>query len=189
MRLPMPLLPWTILVGIERRSRQPIRWRFRLRTVLIIVAIAALFMGAWMANCRHQAWKLLEKEWKRREQEYQAKAATYAKSEMSHPADAGTGTSSLGFIGDPTGFREVRLGPDEHKRLAAYSARMKRMYAEAATAPWLPVDSSLAGLEISRIADEQGAMRTPKPPSWDHNPFASAARSKPVASTGQRNEP
>jgi hypothetical protein len=128
MRLAIPLLPWTILVGIERRSRQPIRWRFRLRTVLIIVAIAALFMGAWMANCRHQAWKLLEKEWKRREQEYQAKAATYARSEISHLLAAGTGKSSPGYIGDPTGYRELRVGPNEHSRLAAEAGRLKRMF-------------------------------------------------------------
>jgi hypothetical protein len=152
---------------------------------LIIVAIVALFMGAWMANCRHQAWKLLEKEWKRREQEYQAKAATYARSEISHLLAAGTGKSSPGYIGDPTGYRELRVGPNEHSRLAAEAGRLKRMFEKAAATPCLPVDSSLEGLEARRIADEQGAPLTRKPPSWYLKPFASAATSKAAVSADQ----
>jgi hypothetical protein len=147
MRLAIPLLPWTISVGIERRSRQPVRWRFRLGTVLIAVAIAALFIGAWMAQQRHLAWKQLEREWKRREQEYQARAAMDAKSEISHLAATGTGKSNLRFIGDRTGYREFRVGPNEHKRLAAEAGRIKRKYAQAATTPWLSVDSSVTPIE------------------------------------------
>jgi hypothetical protein len=149
----------------------------------MVIAVSALFMGTWMANQRYQA---LEKEWKRREQEYQSRAAMYAKSEISHVADAGTGKSNLGFVGDGTGYREIRMGPNEHKRLAAEAGRMKRKYEKAAESPWLSVESPLEGLEYRRIADEQGAVPTPEPPSWFHNPpFASAAPSKAAVSTGQ----
>jgi hypothetical protein len=185
MRLAIPLLPWSISVVIERRSRQSVRWRFRLRTVLIVVAITALFMGAWMAKERHLAWKRLETEWERRAQEYEARAAMYAKWEVSHLTAAGTGKSNLGVIGDGAGYRELRIGPNEHKRLAAERGRLKRKYARAAATPWLPVESSLEAREAWRIADEQGAPLTPEPPSWVHNPVASAAPSNAAVSSGQ----
>jgi hypothetical protein len=185
MRLPIPLLPWAISVSIEQRSMQPLRWLFRLNTLLIIVGIAALFMGGWVAIQRHQVGKLLEREWKRREIEYRALAASYARSETSHLMDAATGKLSRGFVGDGMGFREIQIGPHEHRRLAEDCGRLKRSYEKAAETPWLPVEPSLGAVECWRIADEQGAMPTRRPPSWARDFGAAAALSKAAMSSGQ----
>jgi hypothetical protein len=185
MRLAIPLLPWTISVSIERRSSQPFRWRFRLKTLLIIVAVAALFMGGRVAIQRHQVRNLREREWQLHEREYRAKAASYARSETSHLMDAATGKSSRGYVGDGMGFRELQIGPDEHRRLAADCGRLKRSYEKATETPWLPVEPSLGAVECSRIADEQGATRTRNPPSWARDFGAAAALSKAAVSSVQ----
>jgi hypothetical protein len=149
-----------------------------LKTRLIIVAITALFMGGMVATQRHQVSIL-------REREYRDRAAMYAISEISHLLDAATGKSSRGVIGDGIGFRVVHMGPDEHERLAAYFGRLKRKYENAAETPWLPVEPPRGADEPSKIADEQGAMRTRKPPLWARDFGAAAAPSEAAVSSGQ----
>jgi hypothetical protein len=175
MRLAIPLFPWAISVCLERRSRQPLRWRFRIRTLLILVVIAALLMGAWMAKQRQQFWKLRETEWKLREREYRDRAASYARAETSHLLDAATGKSSLGAIGDGMGWRVIRMGPREHKRMAAEYGRLKRSYEQATATPWLPLQFPRGAFEEGdRIAKEQGAIPAPEPPSWLPTTFTTA---------------
>ena len=113
--LGIPLLPWAVSVSLERRRRQPLRWRFRIKTLLILVVIAALVLGAWMEKQRQQFWKLRKTERKLREREYRDEAAKYARYETSHLSNAATGKSSLGAIGDGMGWRDFEWDPASTK--------------------------------------------------------------------------
>jgi hypothetical protein len=175
MRVAIPLLPWAISVGLERRSRQPLRWRLRLRTLLILVAIAALLMGGWVARERHVVWK-------EREQRYRQNAEMFGRREASNLMYAASGKMGEGEVGDEKGWRVIRLGPDEFKRLAAYYGRMKRKYEQAASTPWLAVEWDFGTSESSRIADEQGAVPTAAPQSWLGVP---SSLSKAAMNSGQ----
>jgi hypothetical protein len=50
--------------------------------------------------------------------------------------------------------------------MAAEIGRQRRKYERAAAQPWLPVERTLEPDEFRKIADEQGAVPTAKPPSW-----------------------
>jgi hypothetical protein len=168
MRVAIPLIPWAISVSLERRSRQALRWRYRLRTLLILVAIVALIMGGWVARRRHQIWQRQQQVWNALAPEYRGFAERWARIEASYLESAATGKAIRGVVGDEKGWRVYQLGPAEHKRMAAHSGRLKRKYEQAAASPWLPfqLEPELAESEASRIADEQGAVPTAEPPPW-----------------------
>jgi hypothetical protein len=166
MRLAIPLFPWAISVVLERRSRRPLRWQFHLKTLLTIVVIAALFMAVLVARQRQRVLVMREREWKIRQKEYRDLAAVYTESEASHLKAAETGETNRGVFGDGTGFFVLQMGRAEHSRVAAESGRMRRKYERAAVQPWLPVERTLEPDELRKIADEQGAVPTAKPPSW-----------------------
>jgi hypothetical protein len=165
MRLAIPLFPWAISVVLERRSRRPLRWQFHLRTLSIIVVMAALFMAGLVARQRQRVLEMREREWKMRQKEYQNLAAHYAKNEASHLKAAETGETNRALFGDGTGFFVLRMGRAEHSRVAAEIGRMRREYERAAVQPWLPVEPPLEPVEFRKIADEQGSVPTAKPPS------------------------
>jgi hypothetical protein len=48
-----------------------------------------------------------------------------------------------------------------------------------------PVEPSLGPVEFSKIADQQGAKPTRKPPSWARDFSAAAALSQAAVSSGQ----
>jgi hypothetical protein len=166
MRLAIPLFPWAISVGLERRSRRPLRWQFHLKTLLIIVVIAALIMAGLVAGQRQRVLVMREREWKIRQKEYQGLAAHYAKNEAFYLKAAETGETSRGLFVDGTGYFVLRMGRVEHSRVAAEIGRQRRKYERAAAQPWLPVEPPLEPVEFRKIADEQGAVPTAKPPSW-----------------------
>ena len=153
MRLPIPLLPFDISIGVERRSRQPYRFRIRLRTLLILVMIAALLMGGWVAWRREQIWK-------QHEREYLDLAGLYARQETRHLMAAAAGNSVPAAFTNGAGWRVIRMGPNEHKRLAAEYGRFRRRYEQAASRPWQPFGSPPA--HSKSIGSQTNRVRRPQ---------------------------
>jgi hypothetical protein len=54
MRLPIPLLPATIVIRFERRETRWFPRRFRLRTLMAIVALVAFALAAWLEPRRRE---------------------------------------------------------------------------------------------------------------------------------------
>jgi hypothetical protein len=50
--LEIPLLPVTVVIQFERRQMRPFQWRFRLRTLMAIVAMVALALASWLGPRR-----------------------------------------------------------------------------------------------------------------------------------------
>jgi hypothetical protein len=167
MRVAIPLIPWAISVRLERRSRTAFRWRFRIRTLLILVAITALSLGGWAARRRHQMWLRQERVWSELAREYREWARICAQNEARSLASAATGKTTRALIGvGDKGWGVVRLGPTEHLRIAAERGRLKRKYEQAATSPRIPIGNLDLGSETERIAEEQGVLWTAEPPTW-----------------------
>jgi len=59
-RINIPGLPYSI--HLERRERTPTRWRLRLRSLMILVALVALALGGLMVEVRsrREAWARAE---------------------------------------------------------------------------------------------------------------------------------
>jgi hypothetical protein len=187
MRVAIPLIPWAVVVGLEPRRRQPLRWRFRLRSLLILVVIAALLLGGWTARQRHLVRKERERLWKELERGHRETADRFARQETSHLLSADEGKTSRVVAGiGGKGWYVIRVGPVEHKRIAVYYGRKKRTYEQASARPWLPVESDTdLEDEYIRIADEQGAAPTAEPPPWLTVPGAATGLSGSAVRSGQ----
>jgi hypothetical protein len=167
MRVAIPLVPWAISISLERRSRPAFRWRYRLRTLLILVAIVALLLGGWAARRRHQIWQRQQQVWAELAREYRDLAERCAQREARAFESAATGKTDRAAIGwAGKGGCEIRLRPAEHKRIAAEQGRLKRKYEQAAASPWIPIGAADLGHETLRIAEEQGVVWTAEPPPW-----------------------
>jgi len=60
MRLDLPLVPVTAVIRFERREMRRFQWRFRLRTLMAIVALVALALASWLEPRRseYRVWAL-----------------------------------------------------------------------------------------------------------------------------------
>jgi hypothetical protein len=162
MRILIPLLPWAISISLERRARNPSRlprMRFRIRTLLILVAVVALVMG-WQVRRERQ------RELLRRSQSYGLLAQRYAEAEWLHEWAASLGEHLIVTFGDARGYRTVRLEVSELKKVAEDEGRMRIKYERAAAAPWFRFEPDPRVSEIERLADEKGSPRSMSPPAW-----------------------
>jgi hypothetical protein len=133
--------------------------RFRLRTLLILVAVIALVMG-WQVRRERQ------RELLRRSQSYGLLAQRYANAEWFHEWAASLGEHLFVTFGDVRGYRTVRLEVSELKKVAEDEGRMRITYERAAATPWLPIEADPGVDELERLADEKGSPRSMSPPPW-----------------------
>jgi hypothetical protein len=162
MRFPIPLLPLAVSIWLECRARHPfrlLRLRFRLRTMLILVAIVALIMTGFAHSERRR-------ELLRRSKSYTRMAYRYAKAESFHEWAASLGDYLIVTFGDVQGYRTVRLEVSELKIVAEDERLMRITYERAAASPWLFREPDPCVSELERIADEKGAPRSMSPPAF-----------------------
>ncbi len=133
--------------------------RFRIRTLLILVAVVALVMG-WQVRRERQ------RELLRRSQSYGLLARRYAEAEWLHEWAASLGEHLIVTFGDARGYRTVRLEVSELKKVAEDEGRMRIKYERAASAPWFRIEPDPRVSEIERLADEKGSLRSMSPPAW-----------------------
>ena len=133
--------------------------RFRLRTVLILVAVVALAMG-WQVRRERQ------RELLRRSQSYGLLAQRYAKAEWFHEWAASLGEHLFVTIGDARGYWTVRLEVSELKKVAKDEGRMRIKYERAAASPWLPIEADPGVGELERLADAKGSSQSMSPPPY-----------------------
>jgi hypothetical protein len=130
--------------------------RFRLRTILILVAIVALFMEGLARRER-------QRELLRRSQSYALLAQKYAKAESFHKWWASLGERLNANFGDARGYRTVLLEVSEVEKVAKEEELMRMKYERAAAAPWFPIEPDPRVSEIERIANERGSPRSMSP--------------------------
>ncbi len=94
--------------------------RFRLRTMMILVAVLALSLSAAVL-------------WLRREQ-YRRLAEVYSLTEKVLRVDSHMARGTAAFP-----LLDLSDSMDRNARQADYYARLRRKYERAATRPWLPV--------------------------------------------------
>ena len=117
MRIACPFTPFavSIVARIERRQVTPRRWRFRLRSLLFLVATLALGMGGVVTWQRREQ----SREWGRvlslRQADYKARAAGYARAEASYRKASTTGETVTVTHGCDRGWATVSLrGPESY---------------------------------------------------------------------------
>ena len=96
--------------------------RFRLRSMMILVAVLALSLSAAVL-------------WRRREH-YRRLAEAYALTEMVLRVDSNMARGSAAFP-----LLDLSESMDRNARQADYYARLRRKYERAARRPWLPVEA------------------------------------------------
>jgi hypothetical protein len=162
MRIPIPLFPLALSIGLESRARNPFRLprlRFRLRTVFILVAVLALIMAGLAQRERRR-------ELLRRSKSYAQLAQRYAKAEWFHEWAASLGEHLIVTFGDARGYRSVRLEFSELKKVAEDEGLMRMKYERAAAAPWLSIEPDPRVSELEKLADEKGSPRSMSPPAF-----------------------
>jgi hypothetical protein len=162
MRFPIPLFPLALSIRLESRVRNGFRLsqlRFRLRTMLVLVAIVALIMGGV------SRWER-RKELLRLSGSYSLWAERYARAEWFHSWVASRGEHLIVTFGDARGYRTVRLEVSELEKVAEDERRMRVKYERAAASPWLPVEPDPRVSELERLADEKGSPRSMSPPAY-----------------------
>jgi hypothetical protein len=166
MRVACPFTPFvvSIVARIERRQVTPRRWRFRLRTLLFLVAALALIMGGVVTWQRREQ----SREWRRvlslRQADYKARAAGYARTEASYRKASKTGETVTVTHGCDRGWATVSLRGPELVRLAD-EARTKRLkYEHAADCPWIAVDPDPIHDQVEKLIDEKGIVYSPRIP-------------------------
>ena len=161
MRFPIPLLPLAVSIRLKSRARDPFRLsrlRFRLRTMLILVAIVALIMTGLAQRERRR-------ELLRRSKSYAQLAQRYAKAESFHEWAASLGEHLIVTFGDHRGYRTVRLEVSELKKVAEDEGLMRMKFERAAAYPWLPIEPDPRVSELERLADKKGSPRSMSPPA------------------------
>jgi hypothetical protein len=106
--------------------------RFRLRTLMIVVAVTALALGVEVARRRAE----------RRSAEYRARAAQWRRKAgiAASKAFAANHRLKAGWAFDPTGTRRV----EDYLRQVEFFRAMQVKYRQAAASPWRPVASDPA---------------------------------------------
>jgi hypothetical protein len=54
MKLLLPFIPAAVVIRFERREMRGSRWRFRLRTLMAVVALVALVLASWLEPRRRE---------------------------------------------------------------------------------------------------------------------------------------
>ena len=68
MRLSLPLIPVSAVIRFERREMRRFRWRFRLRTLMAIIALVALALASWLwaRRSEYRMWALFHADQEQR---------------------------------------------------------------------------------------------------------------------------
>ena len=135
------------------------RFRIRLRTMLILVAIVALVIGGLARRER-------QRDLLHRRQSYTLLARRYAQAERFHKWWASLGERLEATFGDARWYQTVLLEVSEVERVAEEEGLMRVKYERAAAAPWLPIEPDPRVSEIEKIADEKGSPRSMSPPVY-----------------------
>jgi hypothetical protein len=166
LRVPLPFLPFavSIVAGVERRQRTPWRWQMRLRTLFVLVAIAAVVMAGVAAWQRRQRWLRWQPELENRTRSYLADAAMYARAESSYLKAAASGKTSTIFYCNSEGWVTLRLRGAELGRVAKEKGRLRLKYEHAAAHPWLSIEPDPSPNVIDKLVEEKGLVHSRRVP-------------------------
>jgi hypothetical protein len=135
------------------------RRQFRIRSLLLLIALAALILAGVASRKRQRFWRPTPEN---RRRNLLSNAAMYGRFEAAYlKAFAKGETRTIGYK-TPQGWATFQLQGIELKRMTEENGRLRRKYEYAAAHPRLRIQSEPS--LIGKLIAEKGLVRTPVVP-------------------------